>query len=138
MVSTKANSKTKSGEVTISGLTKGKVTANVSIPKTIKVNGYTYKVTAIAKNAYKNQKNIKSITIGSNVKTIGKDAFKGCKNLKKVTINSTKLTDKNVSDKLFAGVKKCTVYVPKSKLAAYKKIFAKTAGKKVLTFKVIK
>lgn len=184
VVTNKTNSKNKTGEVAIPGLKDGKKSSTVTIPKTVKCNGYTYKVTSIANNAYAGEKSIKKVTIGNNVKTIGigafknctnlskvtvdkgvkkigkdafsgckkvntitigkdvtfigKDAFKGDKNLKTLTIKLTKLTDKNVANDLFAGVKKCTIYVPKSQLKKYKKIFAKTAKKGVLTFKTIK
>ena len=60
----------------------------VSIPSTITVGGVTYKVTAIADNAFKNNKNLTNVKIGSNVITIGKNAFYGCKNLQKVTIGN--------------------------------------------------
>lgn len=58
----------------------------VSIPDTITWDGITYKVTAIAEDAFKNNKKITSVTIGSNVTTIGNSAFYGCKKVKKVTI----------------------------------------------------
>lgn len=56
----------------------------------VTVDGTTYPVTSIAKNACKNNKKIKSVKIGSNVTSIGKNAFKGCKKLKKVTIKANK------------------------------------------------
>ena len=58
---------------------------SVTIPSTIKVDGIKYKVTSIAKNAYKNNQSITKITIGSNIKTIGANAFSGCKKLTEVT-----------------------------------------------------
>jgi hypothetical protein len=66
---------------------------NVDIPDTITQNGVTYKVTAIAPNAFLNQKDIERAKIGKNVATIGKNAFSGCKNLVSLTIgkNVTKI-----------------------------------------------
>ena len=61
---------------------------SVSIPATITAGGVTYKVTAIADNAFKNNKNLTSVKIGSNVVSIGKNAFYGCKKLQKVTIGN--------------------------------------------------
>lgn len=100
----------------------------VSIPATITVKGVKYKVTAVSKNAFKNNKKVKQVTIDKNVKNIGKNAFYGCKNLKKVTIKTTKLTQKTVGKNAFKGIhKKATIKVPKKKLDAYKKIL-KNAG----------
>ena len=59
--------------------------ASVRIPDTIKVNGITYKVTGISANAFKNNKSLKSVTIGRNVTVIGTNAFYGCKKLSKVS-----------------------------------------------------
>ncbi|WP_408072411.1 leucine-rich repeat protein [Butyrivibrio sp. JL13D10] len=57
---------------------------------TVTAYGKTYPVIAIADNACKNNKKIKTVTIGSNVATIGKKAFYKCKKLKKVTIKANK------------------------------------------------
>ena len=59
--------------------------ASVRIPDTIKVNGITCKVTGISANAFKNNKSLKSISIGRNVTVIGTNAFYGCKKLSKVS-----------------------------------------------------
>jgi len=58
---------------------------SVRIPDTIKVNGITCKVTGISANAFKNNKSLKSVTIGRNVTVIGTNAFYGCKKLSKVS-----------------------------------------------------
>ena len=58
--------------------------ASVRIPDTIKVNGITCKVTGISANAFKNNKSLKSVTLGRNVTVIGTNAFYGCKKLSKV------------------------------------------------------
>ena len=58
--------------------------ASVKIPDTIKVNGITCKVTGISANAFKNNKSLKSVSIGRNVTVIGTNAFYGCKKLSKV------------------------------------------------------
>ena len=62
--------------------------ATVTIPATVKINGVTYKITAISANAFKNNKKITKVRIGKNVTTIGTNAFNGCRNLKTVTIGS--------------------------------------------------
>lgn len=95
----------------------------VKIPGSVTVNHVTYKVTAIAANAFKNQKKIKKVVIPSSVNRIGKTAFYGCKNLKNITIKTTKLTKKNVGSKAFSGIHaKAVIKVPKKKQSAYKKI----------------
>lgn len=128
---------------------KGKAKSSVKIAKTIKANGKTYKVTAIAANALKGNKKVTSVSIGSNVEKIGKKAFANCTKLKTVTVNGNKLktigqsafsgdkklktvnlkkvkTLKTVGKSAFKGVsKKITVRVPKNKKAAYARIFKK-------------
>ena len=118
----------------------------VTIPATVTIDGVTYKVTKIADNAFKGNKTVTKVTIGSNIKTIGKNsfsgatklqtvtigknvtkieanAFNGCKKLKTIKITSTKLTSKTVAKNAFKGLTKATtIKVPKKKLAAYKKL----------------
>ena len=84
----------------------------------------TYKVTSIAKNAFKNNKKLKTVTVGKNVSKMGANVFTGCKKLKTITIKSTKLTAKTLSKSTFKGITKATtIKVPKKKLSAYKKLF---------------
>lgn len=73
------------------------------IPATVKINGITYKVVSIAKNAFKNHESITKVTIGKNVKTIGANAFYGCKKLKKVSMGKNVTS---IGDKAFY---KCTI-----------------------------
>ena len=49
----------------------------VSIPATVKIRGKKYKVTQIAEGAFKNNKKVTKVTIGSNVSKISKNAFSG-------------------------------------------------------------
>lgn len=96
---------------------------SASIPNTVKISGKTYQVTGIGANAFKGCTKLKKVSIGKNVEKIGKKAFYGCGNLKNVIINTTKLTSKNVGADAVKGISaKAVVTVPKSKLAAYKKI----------------
>ena len=114
--------------------TKGKKNAkNIVVPSTVKISGKNYKVTTIAKNAFKGNKKLTKVTIGKNVNKIGANAFKNCSKLKSIVIKSTKLTAKKVGKNAFKGInKKATFKVPKSKVKAYKKIVkAKGAGKNV-------
>lgn len=96
---------------------------SLSIPATIILEEYTYKVTAIDAKAFK-EDNIKSLTIGANVVTIGKSAFEGCTSLKKITINSKVI--KSIGKSAFKKTSaKATVKVPKAKKKAYKKMLQK-------------
>lgn len=70
----------------------GKKTKTVIIPATVQIGGTYYKVTQIANNAFRGNKNVTQIIVGSNVKTIGKNAFSGARNLRTVVIG------KNVTD----------------------------------------
>lgn len=72
-----------------------KVTS-VKIPNTVKIDGVEYKVVSIASNAFKNNKKLTTVKMGSNLRTIGSGAFSGCKKLKNVTIgkNVTAIKDK--------------------------------------------
>lgn len=118
--------------------------STVVIPGTVKIDGITYKVTAIAKGAFKNNK-MKKVTIPSGVTTIGDEAFSGCKKLtgvtipskvkkigkkafykcsklKNITIKTKKLKKNSIGSKAFNGIhKKATIKVPKKCFRNYKK-----------------
>lgn len=85
--------------------TKDSKAKTVTIPATVTVDGVTYKVTAIADNAFKGNKNVTKVTIPKNVTTIGKNAFSGCVKLKTVTVGSDVTT---VGANAFKGCKKLT------------------------------
>ncbi len=91
-------------KVTSVALTKfsDKKASSVNIGK-VKYNGKSYSVTEIGDNAFKNNKKIKTVTIGSSVKTIGKSAFSGCTALTSVKSGS-KVTEIKAS--AFSGCKK--------------------------------
>ena len=80
---------------------KNKKQTKIAVPDSIKINGATYKVTSIAKSAFKNNKKLKTVTIGKNVSKIGENVFSGCKKLKTITIKSTKLKAKTLSKSTF-------------------------------------
>ena len=123
----------------------------VVIADAIEYNGNVYKVTSVAKDAFKNNKRItevvvgknvttikdrafanakalKKVTLGKNVAKIGKHAFKGSKKLKTIVVKSTKLKKKGVNKAAFKGIStKTTIKVPKKKVKAYRALF-RTAG----------
>ncbi len=132
-------------KVTKSDLKKGTVTyvaprnkkaTTVIIPATVEIDGVKYSVTAIEKNAFKNNKYIKSVSIGKNVKTVGASAFYKCRKLKTVKFGSNIVT---IGDKAFY---KCTALtkislpsklktIGKSAFYGCKKVTAITIGKSV-------
>ena len=101
----------------------------LSIPKTVKFEGKTYKVTIIEDAAFLNCKKLKKITIPISVNRIGKNAFKGCKSLKTIIVKTTSLKKKNyIGKNAFKGIyRKATFKCPKSMKKKYQKWFA-TAG----------
>lgn len=119
--------------MSVKGITDKKTRTSLTIGKTVKIGGVSYKITGIDSSAFANASKLKSVTIGSNVRQIGAKAFYNCKSLAKVTVNTSKLTDKNVGANAFKGIKPtCTFKVPKAKISAYKKLFkAKGAGAKI-------
>lgn len=116
-----------------------KKSVNVKIPATVRAaDGKLYKVTAIAKDAFKNNKNLKKVTIGKNVTSIGDRAFYGCKKLKTITVNTKLLKANKIGKKAFSGIAaKATVKVPKKKFKAYKSMLRKKGVGKKATFKKI-
>jgi len=93
-------------------------------------------VTAIAKNAFKNCKKLKKITLSKNTVLIQKNAFYGCKSLKKVIVKSKVV--KSVGKKAFAKThKKLVIKVPKSKFKVYSTKTFKKKGQ-VATAKIKK
>ena len=110
---------------------------SITIPAKITVDGTSYKVTSIAKNACKGNKKLAKVTIGSNVTKIGANAFSGCSKLKNVIVKSKKL--KSIGKNAFKGIhKKAAFKVPKAKYRAYKKLLKSKVGyKKTMKLKKV-
>ena len=123
------SSSKKNPTVTVTKITDKKA-KKLTIPATVKVKGVTYKVTAVSDKAFKGNKKLTTVTIGSNVTKIGKEAFSGCKNLKKITVTAGKL--KTISKNAFKGInKKATITVKgtkKAKIALKKQLKKKSIG----------
>lgn len=123
---TKSSSTNK--EVTFTKPKSNKKTSLI-IPATVKIDGQAYKVTEVEAKAFKNNKKLKSVTIGKNVKKIGKEAFSGSSKLNKITIKSTVL--KSVGKNAIKGINaKATIKCPKKQLEKYKKLFKSSTGYK--------
>ena len=73
------------GTVTVMNIKPAKsASSKLSVTGTIIVNGFKYQVSEIAPYAFKNNKKIKTVTIGKGITKIGKGAFYGCTKLKTV------------------------------------------------------
>lgn len=95
--------------------------ASIIIPETVKYKEKTFKVTSVASNAFKNNKKLKKLTIGGNIKSVGKKAFYGCKNLKTVSIKGSKI--KKIGANAFAKTNKnITFKVNKKTTEEYKEL----------------
>lgn len=90
---------------------KKKNAVKIVIPKKVKINGYSFKVTEVRKNAFSNMKKLSQVTIGANVKKIGNNAFKNCKQLRFIIIPG-KVT--SIGKRSFAGCTKLTRMLVKS------------------------
>lgn len=131
---------TSSSEVKLYSVSAGKKNlVKMTVPATVKLKKKTYKVTSIGSQAFNGCTNMKTLTIGKNVKSIGSSAVTGCKKLGTITVNTSKLTKKSVAGSLKGSYVK-TVKVNKSDVSKYKKVFTKTNTKSryKLTVKMIK
>lgn len=134
--------KGKSGTVEAVGY--DKKASKVKVQTSVKINGYSFAVKKIGKNAFKNCTKIAgTISFTKNVKTIEDSAFSGCKNIKKVifgtnvtqigknsfykckklqTIQFQSGSVKKIGKAAFKGIaKKYTLKCPKALQKTYKK-----------------
>lgn len=128
-VDTVFKDKSTNGKYKITNASKLKVTyvapvslkkSTLTVPDKVKYEGLTYTVTAVSKNAFKNNKTVKKIVLGKNIKSIGKDAFYNTKALTVLKINSTVLNKKYISTNSFRKIgSKAKVYVPKKQYKSY-------------------
>ena len=68
------------------------------IPNQLSFAGITYPVTSIARDSFKGNKELRSVTIPSNITTIGASAFENCTSLLKVTTTNGLVS---IGDKAF-------------------------------------
>ena len=97
--------------------------AEVNVPDTVSLSGKKVKVTAIAANAFRNNRKLKKITIGKNIQKIGANAFFGCKSLKTVVIKTKKLRKKTVGKNAFKKINaKAKIVIPSKKQKTYRSL----------------
>ena len=95
-----------------------------AIPNTVKIGKAKYKVVQIGDKAFKNNKKLKTVVIGANVKTIGKEALRNCKSLRAVKFNGKAIA--KIGKSAFKGThKKITVKIPKKVYRKYIKMLKK-------------
>ena len=81
----------------------------VTIPATVTINGFEYKVTTIADKAFSSCKKLTKVTLGKNVTSIEANAFSGCKKLTTVRMGGNVTT---IGDRAFykcTALKKVTI-----------------------------
>lgn len=109
---------------------------NIVVPSRMSDGKRTYDVTAIAANAFKNNKIIKSIVIPDSVTKIGEGAFSGCSNLQTVVLG------KNVKYINAKAFYKCTkikkIVIPVSVEKIGKQAFFGCKNLKSVTIKTTK
>lgn len=105
--------------------------AKFTVPDFISVDGITYKVASVTKDAFRNNKKITKVTIKAEITSLGKNAFRGCSNLGTIEIRSRSLS--SVGADAFRGIQAtATMKVPNGKQNAYQKLIkGKGIGSKV-------
>ncbi len=127
-------------EAALTAVDKKHAKGTLKIPNTMKVNGKSYKITSISKNAFKNHKQLKKVTLGKYIKTIGEGAFSGCGKLQSVAVGGNVTV---IGDKAFykcSGLLKITIpakvkKIGKSAFYGCKKLKSITIKSKMLTGK---
>ncbi len=116
------------GTVSVLGLSKGSnITKTLKIPDRVTINGTSYMVTTVEKNAFKANTKIKTLEVGENVTTIAKAAFYNCPNLKKIKFK-TRVLNSVGKDAFKLIKKKSTIYCPARE---FKKPYKKLLKKKI-------
>lgn len=105
--------------------TSNKNLKNAVIQSSVNIGGTTYKVTQINAKAFKGLKNLKKVTIGSNITMIQKQAFAQCSKLAAVNMKKAKRIT-SIQGKAFSKISvKAKVTVPAKKKDKYKKLLKK-------------
>ena len=107
----------KKGEAAVSGVKDKKLT-KAAVKSSIKIAGYTFKVTSIGSKAFKGCSKLKSVSTGSYVKSVGTSAFQGCKSLTKVKFGKNM---QNIGASAFQSCTKLTSVSLGAKISAVRK-----------------
>ena len=110
----------------------GTDTTTIVIPKEVTFKEKTYKVKALAKKAFYQNKTLTSVTIESGIKEIPEQAFMECSSLTKLVIGDG---IEKIGDSAFEGCKKLeSVTVPKSVKEIGKSVFKDWESLKKIVF----
>ena len=121
---------TADGEVEVDDY--GTDTTTIVIPKEVTFKEKTYKVRALAKKAFYQNKTLTSVTIESGIKEIPEQAFMECSSLTKLVIGDG---IEKIGDSAFEGCKKLEeVTVPKSVKEIGKSVFKDWESLKKIVF----
>ena len=94
------------------------------IPETVTHEGVEYQVTSIAEGAFKDNTDLKELSIPESIVSIGDDALAGCTNLEKINLYSDEpiSIDQADASSVFSGVdtENCILYVPAGTADAYR------------------
>lgn len=107
--------------------------AKVTIPSSVTINGVTYKVVSVGKEAFKGNTKLTRIVIGDNVESIGEAAFKNCGKLKTVKMGNQV---KKIHVSAFEGCKALTsITIPSKVESIGEKAFYRCKKLKKITIK---
>ena len=96
----------------------------VKIGTKVTINGISYSVTSVCERAFRSNKRVKKVSLGSRVDKIGKEAFANCRNIKVLYIYSPRLKALDIGENAFKGInKRVKISVPKAKMKEYKELF---------------
>ncbi|MBO7353464.1 MAG: leucine-rich repeat protein, partial [Lachnospiraceae bacterium] len=94
--------------------------SSVKVPASVTVNGKTYDVTTITKNAFRNNTELEKVVIGKNITAIGKNTFRGDANLSEIVLYGENLV--SISKNAFKGIAEGALFKIKGSKETYKKI----------------
>ena len=96
----------------------------VKIGTKVTINGISYSVTSVCERAFRSNKRVTKVSLGSRVDKIGKEAFANCRNIKVLYIYSPRLKASDIGENAFKGINKgVKISVPKAKMKEYKELF---------------
>ena len=96
----------------------------VKIGTKVTINGISYSVTSVCERAFRSNRRVKKVSLGSRVDKIGKEAFANCRNIKVLYIYSPRLKASDIGENAFKGINKgVKISVPKAKMKEYKELF---------------
>lgn len=101
-------------QATVTGVV-DKTKTTIKIPDTVRLNGYSCNVVAIADNALKGNTKVATVTVGKNVTKIGANAFYGCTGLTTVTLGANVAS---IGASAFQGCTRLTKIALGSKITA--------------------